>query len=422
MTEVTHGDLQPVGRKTAVPGWNGKIYDWAFRSEYPGGGAMGGDISHWWYWWDDACQERFEELWTQDADRVADDLADRYWFSWPWIIGPALATAAPETADRIMQFAQDPSRPGPEHIPLNPTAIYDEISTWGSFQIVRRRRTWNEPRYVTCPVCRWEHWNGTPAVWMIKKFGPARYCQDCCFKVRKDPISGPGIEPTSERVAEVIYLLRELHEATESVPTQAFASQPFPADSPDETRDRWMRALVRMPDVATVKHLLGVSDWLGVLQSASIVGDSWRPTRGTWCRASDGHRCRSLLEKSIDDWLTRHGIDHECEPHWPAHPVHNPSGRKRADWLLSDGTYVECAGMIDNPDYAVKIASKRELASELGIYLLVIGPTDMHRLDAIFGSIANHPESSIAPSATADGLERRPMAEMDLSDRRRVSL
>ena len=112
--------------------------------------------------------------------------------------------------------------------------------------------------------------------------------------------------------------------------------------------------------------------------AAEIVGDTWRPAWGTWCRARDGHRCRSPLEKSIDDWFASRDVAHECEPYWSAHPALNPSGRKRADWLLADGTYVECAGMIDQPDYAAKITLKRELADELGIPLIVVGPTDLH--------------------------------------------
>jgi hypothetical protein len=57
---------------------------------------------------------------------------------------------------------------------------------------------------------------------------------------------------------------------------------------------------------------------------------------------------------------------------------------KRADWLLSDGTYVECAGMMENENYAAKIMQKQQLASILGIPLIIVAPTDMHRLDSIF--------------------------------------
>ena len=171
VAESNPDDAPIIRRKPAYTRWDGKIVDWGFRSGDLGGGAQGGDISHWWYWWDNTCQERFDELWSKEGDDVADDLADRYWFSWPWLIGPVLATTAPTVAARVMQFAKDPSRPGPEHAPLNPSAVYDQIATWGSFQVVRRRRNWQEPSYVICPVCGVEFWNGSPAIWMIRRFG-----------------------------------------------------------------------------------------------------------------------------------------------------------------------------------------------------------------------------------------------------------
>ena len=139
-----------------------------------------------------------------------------------------------------------------------------------------------------------------------------------------------------------------------------------------------------MPPVETIKRVLGHQDWLGTLRAAGLVGETWRPSLGTWCHASDGHRCRSLLEKAIDDWFTANEIPHECEPSWPPHPVLNPSGAKRADWRLLDGTYVECAGMLESKDYADKIALKQKLAKTVGIPLVVVAPTDMHRLAQIF--------------------------------------
>jgi hypothetical protein len=57
---------------------------------------------------------------------------------------------------------------------------------------------------------------------------------------------------------------------------------------------------------------------------------------------------------------------------------------KKADWVLADGTYVECAGMLGIKEYASKIALKRELADASEIPLVVIGPTDIHRLAQIF--------------------------------------
>jgi hypothetical protein len=77
--------------------------DWGFRAEDPGG-ALGGYVAHWCFWWDDGCQDRFARLWGRDADEVADELADRYGFGWPWLAPRVLPTRAPTTQARIEGF------------------------------------------------------------------------------------------------------------------------------------------------------------------------------------------------------------------------------------------------------------------------------------------------------------------------------
>jgi len=366
-------------RDFGLPARSDRISDWGYRSGEPDG-PFAGD----WFrqnslkWWNDWCQRRFDELWTDEADRVADDLADEYWFYWPWLIGRALLTGAPATYERILAFAKEKDRPGPAHIDLNPHAISDQIATRGAFHVVRRRRTWPEPSPAVCPTCGQGFWNGDMRPWTIRAFGPVRYCMDCCFRARNGDPRATWFED------EVKAALHDLRDAFGAIPAQNFSAGSIPYDGSPDERDHRIRALLAMPPVETAKRVLGQQDWLGVLRAAGLVGETWRPSRGTWCHASDGHRCRSLLEKAIDDWFTANSVPHECEPRWPRHPELNPSGAKRADWLLSDGTYVECAGMLESKDYAEKIALKQQLARAVGLALIVVGPTDMHKLEIIF--------------------------------------
>lgn len=362
----------------AIPQVNdaGRIVDWGFR---PGeeDGALGGAVARWYYWWSDSHQERFNRLWSAEGDRVADDLADQYGAVWPWLIGEALATAVPAIYERLVEFSASVHGSGS----YGAHASHPEsIATWGAFHITRKRRAWRLPAAAICPACDKDFWDGDVKSWAVQRFGPVRYCMNCCL----NSINGnPQLKWSKD---EIIQGIRELCEAFGVIPQQQFARAPIPFDATPDKRDRWMRALVAMPNVDIIKKVLEQKDWLGVLQTAELVGETWRPGRGTWCRANDGHRCRSLLEKSIDDWLSSNNIDHECEPRWPRHSQFNPSGAKRADWLLPDGTYVECAGMMDDPEYAAKIVAKRQLAQELEIPLVVIGPTDMHRLDRILAA------------------------------------
>ncbi|MEU1863701.1 hypothetical protein [Streptomyces gardneri] len=95
--------------------------------------------------------------------------------------------------------------------------------------------------------------------------------------------------------------------------------------------------------------------------------------------------CRCLAERTIDDWLSLHGVEHQIEPVCPAHPELNAHGGLRADWQLADGTYVEYAGRT-NDDYVAKIRTKQQLALRTGIKLVVITPPDLADLSELLGS------------------------------------
>ncbi len=351
------------------------VTDWGFYPEDPGSPlvASGGG---WCFWWDDECQSRFAEIWGPDADQVADGLADRFGFGWPWLAGTALPTRAPTTQARIEAFAADEALVARTN-GTNPRTILGLSTVWGSFRVLRARRSWFVPTEAVCAVCGHRFWTGEVPVWTYTRFGVGRYCEDCCLRVRT------GVQGNWRR-PEAVTALRELAEAFGAIPKQAYAFEFLPLDAALERRDRCMRALCAMPDVRTLKYALGVSDWLGALQAAGLVGEARRTSRGTWCRADDGHLCRSLIEKSIDDWMARRGLAHEREPHWPAHPTLNSNGRKRADWLLPSGAYVECVGMMEDPDYAEKVRLKQLLAADLGLRIYLVGPTDLYALDQVF--------------------------------------
>jgi hypothetical protein len=359
-------DLRP---DTIAPshGWPA---DSAFRSDDPYGGSKNYD-------WTYRDQEHFEKLWTAEGDQIADQLADRYAFGWPYLIARSLATSAPHTCKALMKLATSEDRPN-SNLPDDPEFMFDHIAMWGSFHAVRKRRPWPEPSTVTCPICDRKFWNGYITHWMYRYYGPARYCNDCCSSAHTG-----HTRDLSEQ--EVIKALTDLAAAFDAIPGSSFAFYALPPDAPDEKRDQWMRALTVMPAEHRIKETLGCKDWLGVLKVAGLVTDGWKTKRGVMCHAADGHLCRSLLERTIDDWLTSHGIEHEHEPHWPYDPVLNRNRMRRADWLLPDGSFVECAGLMSRPEYALKMAEKRELARLAGITLHMIEPEDMLRLEKIFG-------------------------------------
>ncbi len=122
------------------------------------------------------------------------------------------------------------------------------------------------------------------------------------------------------------------------------------------------------------------TDWLG---QAGLLTDGIRTSRGVAVMAKDGHLCRSLLERQIDDFFYEHGIAHQPEPHYPFDPDINPNGY-RADWRLPDGTYVEALGFTANPAYMAKARRKIALANLHQIPVLTVTETDLPNLPTIF--------------------------------------
>lgn len=287
----------------------------------------------------------------------------------------ALAARAPNTFAHIEYLLSDEELIRRTN-GTNPATVLSVSIRWGSFHVVRKRRTWAEPKELRCPVCEKMFWSGHLPIWTYRQFGTARYCKECCLRVRNSPNrkwSSKSLLPK----------LKNLSEAMGSIPAENYSFEPL-AGVPEAKKDRIVAALCDMPDAPVFKSTLGAKYWLNVLQMAGLVGETWRPSRGTWCIAEDGHRCRSLLEKSIDDWFSKNGLEHECEPYWPAHPVYNPTGKKRADWLLPSGSFVECVGMMSDEGYVAKIKEKQQLAIEMGIRLYLVSSSDILVLGGIF--------------------------------------
>lgn len=124
--------------------------------------------------------------------------------------------------------------------------------------------------------------------------------------------------------------------------------------------------------------------WTRLLEEAGLAEGGLRLSRGTLIRARDGHRCLSLGEKAVCDFLHQFGIEHEREPVYPIDSFLNPLGRRRADWVLSDGTFVELWGLPKNPEYAAKMQEKRLLAEAHGLPLLELTERDLAVLPVAF--------------------------------------
>lgn len=84
-------------------------------------------------------------------------------------------------------------------------------------------------------------------------------------------------------------------------------------DVDEKTRLELLKLLKSKPSVQRVRDVFG--SWLKALIAAGVLVNGTRETaRGTQTVALDGHTCFSLGEKTIDDYLYKHGIQHDREP------------------------------------------------------------------------------------------------------------
>jgi hypothetical protein len=133
--------------------------------------------------------------------------------------------------------------------------------------------------------------------------------------------------------------------------------------------------------------------WLEALIAAGVLTEDCYPTgRGTRCLARDGHECRSLEERQIDNWLHEAGIPHVTEPSYPYHPELNPDGLRRADWE-ANSVFIEYWGLAGDREYDKRMRTKRRLAEETDIVLIEICPDDLYDLTQKLGSLRETTDS-----------------------------
>lgn len=357
---------------TALPA----VRDWSWRAgEQKSRFSIVADVGEWGAV-DDSMLSELLALHSA-VDRAVRGSIETWAWRWPDAAAPMLRLQHPA-------FVQDLYDAATRHVehPRGREAFrrrwVDTALTTGLHEHYRRLVAWPDPHAMACAVCGRVFAPETLSWWMAARYGPARYCPGCCCRAA-NPL---GFAVDSD------YVVAALQVASTwlgFIPSQNVAGHcDLGAIGETDRRDRIMAALVTLPSPDQCADALGIDKgrgrWLRVLQAVGLVDDAWRPGRGTFCLAADGHACRSLGERSVDDYLSRHGIAHEPEPDWPLHPELNPSSRLRADWRLADGTFVEYAGMIADADYLAKIDQKHRLAEALSIPLIVITPDDLSHL------------------------------------------
>ena len=114
--------------------------------------------------------------------------------------------------------------------------------------------------------------------------------------------------------------------------------------------------------------------WFDALINSECLENAERKSKfGTWTISKDGHTCKSIAEKNVDDWLFQNNIPHEKE-------VKYPNSNYIADWKV-DGHYIELYGLKGLPAYDEKIIVKRKLAIDGGFKIIELFLDDVINLD-----------------------------------------
>ncbi|WP_137991425.1 hypothetical protein [Streptomyces vilmorinianum] len=210
------------------------------------------------------------------------------------------------------------------------------------------------------------------------------YCFACCRLAQRGVIRDNGTDgPWTDAI---IHAVRRLVEIEFSGPpslaqlARVSVTDPRVADEAMLCRFLVPRPIAKLTTARPARRLRSWAEWL---QLAGVLDDGIRQARGTLTVATDGHLCRSMLERHIDDFFHHWRIGHEPEPHYPRHPELNTTGL-RADWLLDDGTFVEALGLMEQERYADKARRKTALADLTDIRLVTVTAADLHRLPEIF--------------------------------------
>ncbi|MFD0147466.1 MULTISPECIES: hypothetical protein [unclassified Streptomyces] len=230
-------------------------------------------------------------------------------------------------------------------------------------------------RVSPCRLC------GTPA---LEARPGLAYCFGCCRLARRGVLRDNGTDgPWTDAI---LHAVRRLAEIEFSGPPSLVQLDRITVTDPGLADEAMLcRFLIPRPvaKLVTARPARRLRSWAEWLRLAGVLTDGVRQARGTLTVATDGHLCRSMLERHIDDFFHHRGIGHDPEPHYPRHPELNTTGL-RADWLLADGTFVEALGLMEQERYAEKARRKAELAELTGIRLVTVTAADLDRLPEVF--------------------------------------
>ncbi|GEM_PF-717675 len=232
----------------------------------------------------------------------------------------------------------------------------------------------HKPKLLTCEGCGINYFGWSIEKGIAERVGYQIYfCKQCYVKAFW------GSRDATKDKEKMLEHLYNVANVLGTVPTGTYRNRNLNLSNlTKENHISLVKTLIDMP--AYKEYVEKFGSWLQALILAGVLENGTQRTgRGIRSIANDGHVCNSLAERTIDDWLSAHRIQHEKEPEYPYHMYLNTT-KMRADWQVRD-IMIEYAGLMSEPSYAAKIKAKQELANEFHLQIIVIEPQDILDLD-----------------------------------------
>jgi len=294
---------------------------------------------------------QIRQWWKASLDEIiANQIKDSQW-SWRPNTNELVENTPEEVIEAFKKQKDDP------HVWYNVLGAFAE---WRAVELGLDKMVTRWPVWQKCAACeRFFHESSA----RVERLGIEQI--DLC-----NPCLGPLFSTThSQSREEILDYLRKLSELIERVPVNDFGSRADVLQGlTTPQRVALLSHLDKRPSLGSIKQQFG--SWFAALVAAGVLPDGSRQgIFGTECLAKDGHRCLSLAEKTIDDFLTAEGVAHEKEVIYPGAPY-------RADFSVR-GTFIEFFGLQSREDYALKTKKKIEHCQNSGICLIEIYPEDL---------------------------------------------
>jgi len=235
-------------------------------------------------------------------------------------------------------------------------------------QAIKLGIKYDPPKIKYCIICGEKYFEADVGAFYDYPSKPLFYCPNCLSSAL---YSHNKKRKTREEMKDD---LSKVTEMLGYIPSKDYVSK--------LSREKFIEVMPLLVEISPVEiYELEFGTWFNALIESNVLDDgSIRRIVGTTCVSKDGHECRSIAEKIIDDWFYNNNISHIIEPYYPYDEELNPNSNLRADWKV-DNIFVEFFGLSGFRDYGEKVILKKKLVDKTNISLLEIYPDDLYNLD-----------------------------------------